>query len=208
MTETIVHLLRHGEVDNPSKVLYGRLPNFYLSQLGLEMADRAANFFQDRDLVKVISSPLVRAQQTAAPTAKKLAIEIVKDPRIIEATNVFEGKRVSVGDGALKNPRNWWHLRNPWLPSWGEPYKQVAERMRQAIYAAKNLAIGKEIVLVSHQLPIYVARLAFEGRNLVHDPRKRQCSLASVTSLRFEGDEFMGVEYHEPSFDLLTRIKR
>ena len=208
MTETIVHLLRHGEVDNPSKVLYGRMPNFYLSQLGLEMADRAANFFQDRDLVKVISSPLVRAQQTAAPTAKKLAIEIVKDPRIIEATNVFEGKRVSVGDGALKNPRNWWHLRNPWLPSWGEPYKQVAERMRQAIYAAKNLAIGKEIVLVSHQLPIYVARLAFEGRNLVHDPRKRQCSLASVTSLRFEGDEFMGVEYHEPSFDLLTRIKR
>ncbi len=208
MTETIVHLLRHGEVDNPSKVLYGRLPNFYLSQLGLEMADRAANFFQDRDLVKVISSPLVRAQQTAAPTAKKLAIEIVKDPRIIEATNVFEGKRVSVGDGALKNPRNWWHLRNPWLPSWGEPYQQVAERMRQAIYAAKNLAIGKEIVLVSHQLPIYVARLAFEGRNLVHDPRKRQCSLASVTSLRFEGDEFMGVEYHEPSFDLLTRIKR
>jgi broad specificity phosphatase PhoE len=208
MTETIVHLLRHGEVDNPSKVLYGRMPNFYLSQLGLEMADRAANFFQDRDLVKVISSPLVRAQQTAAPTAKKLAIEIVKDPRIIEATNVFEGKRVSVGDGALKNPRNWWHLRNPWLPSWGEPYQQVAERMRQAIYAAKNLAIGKEIVLVSHQLPIYVARLAFEGRNLVHDPRKRQCSLASVTSLRFEGDEFMGVEYHEPSFDLLTRIKR
>lgn len=208
MTETIVHLLRHGEVDNPSKVLYGRLPNFYLSQLGLEMADRAANFFQDRDLVKVISSPLVRAQQTAAPTAKKLAIEIVKDPRIIEATNVFEGKRVSVGDGALKNPRNWWHLRNPWLPSWGEPYQQVAERMRQAIYAAKNLAIGKEIVLVSHQLPIYVARLAFEGRNLVHDPRKRQCSLASVTSLRFEGDEFKGVEYHEPSFDLLTRIKK
>jgi broad specificity phosphatase PhoE len=208
MTETIVHLLRHGEVDNPSKVLYGRMPNFFLSQLGLEMADRAANFFQDRDLVKVISSPLVRAQQTAAPTAKKLAIEIVKDPRIIEATNVFEGKRVSVGDGALKNPRNWWHLRNPWLPSWGEPYQQVAERMRQAIYAAKNLAIGKEIVLVSHQLPIYVARLAFEGRNLVHDPRKRQCSLASVTSLRFEGDEFMGVEYHEPSFDLLTRIKR
>lgn len=208
MNKTTVHLLRHGEVDNPTKVLYGRMPNFFLSELGLEMADRAANFFQDRDLVKVISSPLARAQQTAEPTAKKLGLEIVSDPRIIEATNVFEGKRVSVGDGALKNPRNWWHLRNPWLPSWGEPYQQVAERMRQAIYAAKNLATGREIVLVSHQLPIYVARLAFEGRNLVHDPRKRQCSLASVTSLHFEGDEFKGVQYHEPSLDLLTRIKR
>lgn len=208
MQKTVVHLLRHGEVDNPQRVLYGRLPNFYLSKLGLEMADRAANFFQDKDLVKVISSPLERAQQTASPTAEKLGLEIVHDPRIIEATNVFEGKRVSVGDGALKNPLNWWHLRNPWLPSWGEPYQEVATRMRAAVLSAKEMAPGREIVLVSHQLPVYIARLAFEGRNLVHNPRKRECSLASVTSLSFLGDQFVGVQYHEPSRDLLARIKR
>ena len=208
MEKTVVHLLRHGEVENPTRVLYGRLPNFYLSKLGLEMADRAADFFHDRDLVKVISSPLERAQQTAEPTAKKLGLEIVHDERIIEATNVFEGKRVSVGDGALKNPRNWWHLRNPFVPSWGEPYNQVASRMRAAIESARKAANGKEIVLVSHQLPIYVARLSFEGRNLVHSPRKRECSLASITSLHFLGDEFERVEYHEPSRDLLARIKR
>ncbi len=208
MQKTVVHLLRHGEVDNPQRVLYGRLPNFYLSKLGLEMADRAANFFQDKDLVKVISSPLERAQQTASPTAEKLGLEIVHDPRIIEATNVFEGKRVSVGDGALKNPLNWWHLRNPWLPSWGEPYQEVATRMRAAVLSAKEMAPGREIVLVSHQLPIYIARLAFEGRNLVHSPRKRECSLASVTSLSFLGDQFVGVQYHEPSRDLLARIKK
>lgn len=208
MEKTIVHLLRHGEVENPTKVLYGRLPNFYLSKIGLQMADRAANFFKDRDLVKVISSPLERAQQTAEPTAQKLGLEIVKDPRIIEATNVFEGQRVSVGDGALKNPKNWWHLRNPWLPSWGEPYQQVATRMREAIYAAKQMAHGREIVLVSHQLPIYVARLWFEGRNLVHSPRRRECSLASVTSLHFLGDDFERVEYHEPSRDLLDKIRK
>lgn len=208
MQKTVVHLLRHGEVDNPQRVLYGRLPNFYLSKLGLEMADRAANFFQDKDLVKVISSPLERAQQTASPTAEKLGLEIVHDPRIIEATNVFEGKRVSVGDGALKNPLNWWHLRNPWLPSWGEPYQEVATRMRAAVLSAKEMAAGREIVLVSHQLPIYIARLAFEGRNLVHSPRKRECSLASVTSLSFLGDQFVGVQYNEPSRDLLARIKK
>jgi broad specificity phosphatase PhoE len=208
MKKTVVHLLRHGEVDNPTKVLYGRLPNFYLSELGLEMADRAANFFQDRDLVKVISSPLERAQQTALPTAKALDLEIIKDQRIIEATNVFEGKRVSVGDGALKNPLNWWHLRNPWLPSWGEPYKVVAQRMREAVHAARDIAQGHEIVLVSHQLPIYIARLSFEGRNLVHSPRKRECSLASVTSLHFLGNEFHRVEYNEPSRDLLDKIKK
>lgn len=208
MPETVVHLLRHGEVDNPQKIIYGRLPNFFLSQLGREMADRAANFFKDKDLVKVISSPLERAQQTSAPTAQKLGLEIVHDPRIIEATNVFEGKKVSVGDGALKNPFNWWHLRNPWLPSWGEPYQVVAARMKAAILSAREQAVGKEIVLVSHQLPIYLARLAFEGRNLVHSPRRRECSLASVTSLHFLEQQFVGVEYHEPSQDLLARIQK
>ena len=94
------------------------------------------------------------------------------------------------------------------MPSWGEPYNQVASRMRAAIESARKAANGKEIVLVSHQLPIYVGRLSFEGRNLVHSPRKRECSLASVTSLHFLGDEFERVEYHEPSRDLLARIKR
>jgi broad specificity phosphatase PhoE len=122
---------------------------------------------------------------------------------IIEADNVFEGKRVSVGDGALRDPRNWWHLRNPFRPSWGEPYKQVADRMRTAIFSARDAAKGKEALLVSHQLPIWVARLAAEGKSFVHDPRKRQCSLASVTTFVFDDDKLVEVKYEEPSADLL-----
>ena len=40
---TIVHLLRHGEVYTPSGVLYGRWPDFHLSELGQEMAQRVAD---------------------------------------------------------------------------------------------------------------------------------------------------------------------
>ncbi|MFB0944461.1 MAG: histidine phosphatase family protein, partial [Candidatus Nanopelagicales bacterium] len=62
---TTVHLLRHGEVYNPQGVLYGRLPGYFLSDLGRKMADRAASALANRDIATVISSPMERAQQTA-----------------------------------------------------------------------------------------------------------------------------------------------
>ncbi|MEY2778064.1 MAG: hypothetical protein RL008_160, partial [Actinomycetota bacterium] len=68
-TRTLFHVMRHGEVFNPEKVLYGRLPGYKLSELGLKMADRAAEYFKNNDLSLIVSSPLERAQQTAQPTA-------------------------------------------------------------------------------------------------------------------------------------------
>ena len=202
-TRTLVHVMRHGEVFNPEKVLYGRLPGYKLSELGLKMADRAAEYFKNNDLSLIVSSPLERAQQTAQPTALSHNLKPELEELIIEAENVFEGKRVSVGDGALRDPRNWWYLRNPLKPSWGESYKKVADRMRTAIFSARDISKGREALLVSHQLPIWIARLSAEGRSFVHDPRRRQCSLASVTTFVFENDSLVEVKYEEPSADLL-----
>lgn len=200
---TTVHLLRHGEVHNPEKVLYGRLPGYVLSDLGHEMAGRAAGALAGNDVALIVSSPMERAQQTAAPIAAKHGLEIAIDPDLIEADNVFEGQRVSVGDGVLRQPRTWKHLYNPFTPSWGEPYAQVAARMNAAIDRARLQVPGREAVLVSHQLPIWIARLSAEGRRFWHDPRSRQCTLASLTSLTFDDDRLIAITYTEPSRDLL-----
>jgi len=205
---TIVHLLRHGEVHNPEKVLYGRLPGYFLSELGKEMADRAAQVLAHRDVAAVISSPLERAAQTATPIAAAHKLEIGTDSNLLEAENIFEGQRVAVGDGALRDPKSWRHLYNPIRPSWGEPYKQIANRMQQAVADARVVARGREVVLVSHQLPIWIARMAFEGRRFAHDPRKRQCSLASLTSLTFTGDQLSAIVYTEPSIDLVEKASK
>ncbi|MBM3686075.1 MAG: histidine phosphatase family protein, partial [Actinobacteria bacterium] len=125
-SRTVVHVLRHGEVHNPGGVLYGRLPDFHLSDRGRQMADRAAEALAGRDIARVVASPLDRAQETAAPIAAVHGLEIVTDPRVIEAGNVFEGQRVGVGDGVLRQPRAWRHLWNPLTPSWGEPYVELA----------------------------------------------------------------------------------
>ena len=145
-----------------------------------------------------------RAQQTASPTAKKLNLEIQTDDLLIEAENVFEGKKVSVGDGALSDPKNWWHLRNPWKPSWGEPYEEQINRMLAAIFHARDKAEGKDALVVSHQLPIWILRSAIENRNLLHDPRKRICTLASVTSVHLDDEGVVsGISYTEPAKHLL-----
>ena len=112
--------------------------------------------------------------------------------------------RVGVGDGVLRQPRAWRHLWNPFTPSWGEPYIDLAERMTEAIGSARDEARGRETVIVSHQLPIWIARLHAEDRRLWHDPRKRECALASVTSLRFTGRTMTGVSYREPAGALLS----
>jgi broad specificity phosphatase PhoE len=196
---TVVHLLRHGEVYNPDKILYGRMPGFRLSDAGVGMAEKAAKWFVGRDVTLLVSSPLERARQTAAPIAAALSLPVTIDERLIEAGNAFEGLKVGVGDGALREPKHWWKLRNPFRPSWGEPYVEIAARMLAAVEAARDTASGHEAVLVSHQLPIWTLRMHLEGRRYVHDPRRRECGLASVTSVTYDGDRMTGISYAEPA---------
>lgn len=202
-TRTIVHLMRHGEVHNPAGVLYGRLAGYNLSELGQEMAATVADSLKAEKIVHLVSSPLERAQQTAQPLSDLLDLSITTDERVIEAGNKFEGLKVGVGDGALKNPRYWGWLWNPFRPSWGEPYAKIAARMQAAIADAREAARGQEAVIVSHQLPVWIARRSFEKARFAHDPRNRQCSLASLTSLTFEDDQFVGLQYSEPAGHLI-----
>ena len=199
---TIVHLVRHGEVDNPAGLLYGRLPDYHLSDLGREMAERVAEHLGERDVVHLRSSPLERAQETAAPIAEAFGLPIVIDSRMIEAVNYFEGLRLSFA-GALRHPKNWLYFRNPFKPSWGEAYTEVLARTRLAMRDAVEAALGHEAVIVSHQLPIWIARINAEGRRMVHDPRKRKCTLASVTSFTYIDARITSVSYSEPAAELL-----
>jgi broad specificity phosphatase PhoE len=204
--KTIVHLVRHGEVANPDGVLYGRLPGYRLSEDGQMMAKAAADFLAGRDVTVVRSSPLERAVQTAEPIAEQLGLTIEMNERLIEPWNHFEGLNVGVGDGSLRAPRHWIYLRNPFKPSWGEPYREVAARMLAAAADAARAARGHEAVCVSHQLPIWVTRRAVEGRKLWHDPRRRQCALGSITTLEFTGDQPRLISYSEPSGSAGSRV--
>ena len=202
----VVHLVRHGEVENPAGVLYGRIPGFHLSEAGRMMAKVAADFLAGRDITVLRSSPLERALETAEPIAAELGLAVQVDDRLIEPWNHFEGMRFGVGDGALRQPKHWIHLWNPFRPSWGEPYADVAARVLAAVTDAAQAADGREAVCVSHQLPIWVARRSVEGRRLWHDPRRRECALGSVTSLTFTGGKVTNVQYATPAGNGRRRV--
>lgn len=199
MPETHIHLVRHGQVDNPGRVLYGRLPGFNLSSRGRTQAELLAQHFATVPLAGVLSSPLERAQQTAAPIAAGHALEVETDVRLIEAGNLFEGTAGNVAWYLLRHPATWWRLRDPSGPSWGERNIDLATRMQDAVAAARERFAGGQAVLVSHQAPIWVCRLAFERRSLTHWPNRRECALGSVTTLVFDGDRLAGVDYAEPA---------
>lgn len=207
MSASLVHLVRHGEVHNPDGVLYGRLPGYHLSSLGERMAASAAAAVKESgsNVTSLVSSPLQRAQESAQPFAELFGIDIRTDERLIEPTNKFEGRTFEFGPQVILRPQSWPWVVNPFRPSWGEAYDSIANRMFAAIDDAWSSTESGNVVLVSHQLPIWTITRKLSRQRLWHDPRKRRCSLSSITTFERRGDTFVEVDYHEPARDLLDR---
>jgi broad specificity phosphatase PhoE len=201
-----VHLVRHGEVHNPDGILYGRIAGYHLSELGQRMAAAAALSMKNRrSVTRLIASPLQRAQESAKPWADAYGLEIETDDRLIEPHNRFEGKKFEFGPQVLTKPGSWPWILNPFRPSWGESYASIAKRMLDAVEDAWSSTADGDAVLVSHQLPICMVQRTLGGHHLFHDPRKRRCSLSSITTLARRGDGFALVDYQDPAAALATQ---
>ncbi len=200
-----IHLVRHGEVHNPTGVLYGRLPNFHLSETGHLMAKEAAKQLKamGADVRAIHTSPLVRAQESAKPIEELFGIEATTHENLIEPYNVFEGRKLSVRAIATK-PKRWWHFRNPAKPAWGESFKDIIARMHSAIIQASESVLDGDVVLVTHQLPIWVMHLSTNGKKLMHDPRKRRCALSSITTFEIHDGKLVEVGYLDPASNLAS----
>lgn len=205
MEMTTVHLVRHGEVDNPTGILYGRRPGFHLTELGRAMGEEVGKAFSNgHDVRYVMASPLERAQETALPTSRAFDLPMVIDDRLLEAENNFEGIAVNDNRMILAHPKFYSWYANPLRPSWGEPYTAIVRRMSGVIAHALQEARGGEAVLFSHQLPVWTMRRFVEQKPLAHDPRRRQCALASVTSLTFADWQLTSLDYWEPAAELVA----
>jgi broad specificity phosphatase PhoE len=199
----LIHLVRHGEVFNPDRVLYGRIPGFGLSELGQRMATAASDSLAGHPVTRLVSSPLQRTIESSQPWVDRFGLDVHLDERIIEPTNRFEGGRFRFPQTLLR-PEVWPWIRNPTIPSWGEPFADIAMRMLAAIEDHWERTESGELVMVSHQSPIWIAHRALAGDRLFHNPGRRRCSLSSITTLAREGDHFVEVAYREPAAALLA----
>jgi broad specificity phosphatase PhoE len=212
LTKTVIHLLRHGEVENPDGVVYERLPDFHLSKRGQDMAEQVAKYFEVtadlNDISAVYSSPLTRAIETATPVAKVVHRRIKTDERLIEAKNSLAGKNPHDYSRYLLKHFKFITLfktfSNPLKPSWGEPYFEIAQRMKLAIDDIRKENKGKQVLIVSHESPIWCFRRYILGRHIWHNPAKRVCQLASLTTFVFddESEEVEKILYRTPARNL------
>ena len=188
---------------NPAGVVYGRLPGFRLSDRGEAMAAMTAEGLADLPVTRLIASPLLRTQLSAKPIAERFGLEIESDDRVVEAWNRFEGRTLR-GRAVLTRPQDWPLFRNPSRPSWGEPFVDVLARMRPAVLDAIRSTPDGDVVIVSHQLPIWTVHRSVVGKPLAHDPRRRRCALSSVTSFAFEDGRLIETGYRDPAAPLLA----
>ena len=182
--------------------MYGRLEGYGLSNRGQQMAARSASALATRPIAKIYSSPLQRAQESAAPLAVELGLPVEIEERLNEGLNFFEGSRLTAAR-LLTEPSVWVALRNPFTPSWGEPYREIAQRMMALAEDAWKSVEQGEVVLVTHQVAIWVLHRSVAGIPLPHLPSQRRCSLSSITTIKKVGERWKEESYREPAADLL-----
>lgn len=218
MPATTIHFVRHGKVYNPDHLLYERLPGFHLSDRGLRMAQATGAYLaanpQTNTISAVYSSPLERTRETAGAIIDALngvraargqgPLTLTTDERVIEAGNEFRGKRIGHGEGALWRNGNWKLVLNLWKPSWGESYRSIAARVGDFAREKVRQHPGEQIVVVSHESPIWSYRHLLETGHPEHWMFLRHTALASVTSITYdcETGNVMAITYVDPAADV------
>ena len=141
---TILHLMRHGHVHNPTHILYGRMPGFFLSEDGVAQARAAGEFLAGRPIAAVYSSPMERARQTADIVAsyhEDMKPQVTDD--LIEVSTPYEGHPTA--ELAAKG----WDLYTGNEPPFETPAVVLA-RVLRFFQDARERHAGEEIVAVSH----------------------------------------------------------
>jgi broad specificity phosphatase PhoE len=205
MTEpTTVHLIRHGNVHNPKRILYGRLPGFRLSAQGRAEARAAGRFLNVAPVAAVYTSPHLRARQTAREiVAFHPALQPRRSRHLIEVLSVFEGR-----PGAEVDARH-----GDLYTGAGPPYEQpadIARRARHFFRLARRRHAGESVAAVTHGDVIVFAMLWARGLALTPQSKSRLQALGfpdgypatgSLTAFVFrtaDAEELPEVRYLQP----------
>lgn len=195
---SVVHLIRHGEVENPNQTVYADLPGFNLSARGRRQAAWAANALASNRIGAVYSSPLDRAVETASEIANHHSRACMVVPDLTEWALMsrwrglpwpqLDRHRPGELDAYLTNP-----LQMDFSP---ETVEELAARMGGTVSELAGRHPDQELVVVCHQDPIQTARLVLTGRPLalLHEAKPRHCEIISLVP----GSPWKEIARHSP----------
>ena len=182
--KTTVYLVRHGEVHNPQRVIYGRIPGFQLSEKGRKQAHALGKHLSDKKLTAIYASPLERTHETATYIHKHHNhLSITHDERIIECYTPLEGEKIEIVEKS-----NWNFYAPEFIKKGGESLEDIWSRMSVFLEEKVKLHAGEEIAVVSHGDPIMITASQHTGKPLIVESiRGEYVETAKGYQIEFDG---------------------
>ena len=158
---TTIYFVRHGEYKNPDNIVPWRLPRFSLSEKGIENIKRNAEYFRNKNIEVIYSSPVLRARQSAKILAKILNKKIIISSLISEVYTPLQNKHISYEE--FNKKKTYPFLNDFHIKKKGESIDEIFLRIDQLVKKVLKKHKGKNIIFVSHGDPIMIYILRKKG---------------------------------------------
>lgn len=168
MNGTTIIFVRHGEVYNPKRLLYARLPKFPISKNGVKQIEQACENLKKYSINYIYSSPLLRTRQSASIFADKLNLEPKISRLLIEVNQIHQGINLDHYKKEIQP-----HLYEEKYVSLGqESVVEIASRMLKFVKRVKKRHAGRTVLAVSHGDPIVILKSVIESSNFTWNYKK------------------------------------
>jgi len=191
LVSTTIYFVRHGSAENPENIVYGRMPGFHLSESGKKNAAKLADYFADKPIKAIYTSPLERNFETANIIASSLSkgVPVSHLYELIEVDAI--GWQGLAWDETFKNDTYERFISNASAPVPGENLSQIAKRMVGVTIELAKKHAGEEIICVSHEFPILVLKLKLQNKRL---ETMRNLDLPTGGIVKFVFDDKLNLE--------------
>lgn len=201
MAQTRIYLIRHADVENPNKVLYGHLDGFQLSALGRAQASAVGERLRTEDLHRIVSSPLARAVETAQLINERLAQPVIleTDPELREAEFSRYLQGLPYWQVPLRRPLWFVHKARRGLVPGDESIHKLGGRVLAVVRRLAREHPGETMAVVSHADPLNAAWILLDGRP--HNERemyRKSIDKAGMLRVDLEGETPTAWEYIPP----------
>ncbi len=188
---THIFVVRHADVENPHRVLYGHLPGFELSALGRIQAAALGERLNAEDVKRIVHSPLTRAVETATIINRNLAqpVPMEAEPELREAEFSRYLQGVPYWQVPIRRPLWIVHKARRGIVPGDESIEDLGGRILMVVKRIAREHPGEPSVVVSHADPIQAAWILLEGR--AHNERemyRKAVDKAGMLEIELEAD--------------------